>query len=178
MFIKVVFALVSVARHSFIFLLPRSGRRACPAVVLCGMPKADEGSQSTIKALIMLKTYARNLRKEKIDAEIKLWQLLRDRRLLGYKFRRQYWIQNYRVDFICLEKKLIIELDGCQHMNNEKYDLERIRQLSSLGFNVLRFWNNDIYDNIDEVMDKLYSFLKYPHPPYGHLLPQAGEGKE
>ena len=126
----------------------------------------------------MLKTYARELRKEKIDAEIKIWQLLRNRRILGYKFRRQYWIKPYIVDFICIEKKLIIEIDGCQHMENEKYDENRTKQLSTLGFKVIRFWNNEVYEHINEVMDVIYQNLKHPHPPYGHLLPQAGEGEE
>jgi very-short-patch-repair endonuclease len=98
--------------------------------------------------------------------------------ILGYKFRRQYWIKRYIVDFICIEKKLIIEIDGSQHMENEKYDENRTKQLSTLGFKVIRFWNNEVYEHINEVMDVIYQNLKHPHPLYKHLLPQAGEGEE
>ncbi|KKT94598.1 MAG: hypothetical protein UW95_C0012G0014 [Parcubacteria group bacterium GW2011_GWC1_45_14] len=73
------------------------------------------------------------------------------------KFRRQYPLGKYVIDFICLEKKLIIEIDGSQHKeaNRESYDLERSRFLENLGFKVLRFWNDEINNNLDGVFLKI-----------------------
>ena len=94
---------------------------------------------------IMLKR-ARELRKNFTDAEDYLWQFLRNRLLNGYKFRRQHVIENfYIVDFICEKRKLIIELDGDQHTENQEYDEKRTRLLSNKGYKVLRFWNGVVY---------------------------------
>ncbi len=69
----------------------------------------------------------------------------------GYKFRRQQTIDNYIVDFVCFENRLIIEIDGGQHAENEK-DVERDKYLSKNGFKVLRFWNNEVFTNIKGVL--------------------------
>ncbi len=90
--------------------------------------------------------------------EIKLWNCLRSRRFMGLKFRRQCPLGSYIVDFICIEKMLIIEIDGGQH--NEKkqqdYDKQRTAFLNNLGYTVLRFWNNEVLMQFDAVMDQIY----------------------
>ena len=87
---------------------------------------------------------ARNLRKMQTKAEQMLWHAVRNRQIMGYKFRRQYLIEGYIVDLICLERRLIIEADGGQHQLQKKYDQIRTNFFSAAGFRVLRFWNNEI----------------------------------
>jgi very-short-patch-repair endonuclease len=103
----------------------------------------------------------KQLRKSATPQEIILWSLLR-RKQIRYKFRRQHSIGRYIVDFYCPEKKLIIELDGWQHReeNNEGYDLERTKFLELLGYRVLRFWNNDVNKNIEGVILKIEESLE------------------
>ncbi|MFA6410441.1 MAG: endonuclease domain-containing protein [Candidatus Buchananbacteria bacterium] len=100
---------------------------------------------------------ARILRKNQTPYESKLWCLLRDKRLEGLKFRRQYPIGIYIVDFCCFEKKLIIELDGGHHNQNEqiKNDQKRDQYLINQGYKILRFWNNDLDNNIEGVIEKI-----------------------
>ena len=94
---------------------------------------------------------AANLRKEATPAEVKLWGYLR-REQMGVKFRRQHALGNYIVDFCCIEKKLIIELDGSQHLDLQEYDEIRTEYLESLGYRVLRFWNNQVMKDINGVI--------------------------
>ena len=93
---------------------------------------------------------ARRLRKQMTDAERALWRLLRDRRMSGWRFRRQEPIDRYIVDFICFEARLIIEADGGQHFESEA-DKRRDAYLQAQGFRVLRFWNNDVLSNREAV---------------------------
>ena len=86
---------------------------------------------------------ARRLRKSMTDGERALWRLLRDRRIDGWRFRRQEPIDRYIVDFICFEARLVIEVDGGQHSESET-DKRRDAHLQSLGFRMLRLWNNDV----------------------------------
>ena len=104
---------------------------------------------------------AKTLRKKQTPQEQKLWNILRNRQILGFKFKRQFPIGNYIVDFACLETKLIIEVDGGQHNTTEAiiYDNDRTRYLQNQGFNVLRFWNNEIDDNIEGVYLKIVESL-------------------
>jgi very-short-patch-repair endonuclease len=97
------------------------------------------------------RTHAIELRKELTPAERKLWALIRNDQL-GVNFRRQHAIGNYIPDFVCIEQKLIIELDGSQHLEQVKYDEERTKYLNSLGYKVIRFWNNEVTNNIDGVI--------------------------
>lgn len=99
----------------------------------------------------------RKLRNNLTDAEKYLWCLLRMKNL-GVKFRRQALIGNYIVDFVCYEKKLIIEIDGGQHADN-KADIIRDEWLRSQGFKVLRFWNNEVLENRDGVVEKIMQEL-------------------
>ena len=100
----------------------------------------------------------RKLRSLPTDAEMKLWLSLRDRRLVGFKFVRQEAIEAYVVDFVCRDKRLIIEVDGGQHADNQK-DRERDRVLSEAGYRVLRFWNNDVLTNRDGVLQVIAEAL-------------------
>ena len=85
--------------------------------------------------------FARHLRSTMTDAEASLWHHLRNRALMGCKFRRQHPMGPYIVDFACLEKKLVVELDGSQH--SEAEDASRTKNIEAMGYHVLRFWNND-----------------------------------
>jgi len=91
------------------------------------------------------------LRKESTPAERKLWSRIRNDQL-GVTFRRQHAVGNYIPDFCSPKAKLIIELDGSQHLEQEKYDQERTKYLESLGYKVIRFWNNDVMNKIEEVI--------------------------
>ena len=104
---------------------------------------------------------ARELRKNMTKQEKKLWYYLRKRFLNRSRFRRQYPIGNYIVDFISREKKLIIEIDGGQHNEPENicYDKSRTEFLNNLGYKVIRFWNNDIDTNIETVLNEIIKYL-------------------
>lgn len=106
------------------------------------------------------KELRRTLRNDATPQEIILWARLRKSQA-GAKFRRQESIGHYVVDFYCPSKKIIIEIDGCQHKDEKQknYDKERTAYLKRLGFKVLRFWNNDINKNISGVMMKIAEFL-------------------
>ena len=95
---------------------------------------------------------ARQLRKELTLAERKLWSYLRGNQLNGISFRRQHAIGNYIVDFVAIKQKLVIELDGSQHLEQEEYDTERTAFLESQGFKVIRFWNHEIMTDTDRVL--------------------------
>jgi very-short-patch-repair endonuclease len=105
-----------------------------------------------------------------------LWRHLRARQLEGLKFRRQQPIDNYIVDFVCFEKRIVIEVDGGQHMVEKEKDTERDDHLKRHGFRVLRFWNNDVLTNIGGVLEVIRDNC-LNHPP---LTPpvKGGEGKE
>ena len=102
-----------------------------------------------------MKSRAKELRQRQTDAELHLWQHLRNRRLDGHKFRRQHIIKPYIVDFVCLEKHLIIELDGGQHSEQIKYDQKRTNYLEQSGYSVIRFWNNDVFTNTESVLNEV-----------------------
>ena len=97
----------------------------------------------------------RELRKEQTPPEWKLWQVLRNRRLDGIKFKRQTVIGKYIVDFSCAEMNLVIELDGGQHAGQTEYDAIRTAFLEAEGYLVLRFWNNDVMNNLDAVVNEI-----------------------
>ena len=96
---------------------------------------------------------ARKMRKAMTDAELKLWNEIRAHRLMGLAFRRQMPISGYIVDFACSSKKLIVELDGSQHAQADvsASDAERTAKLEALGWTILRFWNDDVIRDIDNV---------------------------
>src|SRR5258708_454659 len=102
---------------------------------------------------------ARRLRTAMTDAERRLWSALRDRRLQGYKFRRQHPLGPFIVDFFCIEHRLVIEADGGQHANNERDD-RRTAWLRSQGWRVLRFWNNEVLANPQGVAEAVLRELQ------------------
>jgi len=103
---------------------------------------------------------AGELRKELTPAEKKLWAYLRGDKLNGVNFRRQHAIGNYIVDFVSIKEKLIIELDGSQHLEQVQYDIERTRYLESQGYKVVRFWNNQVENDLNGVIQKLDEIMK------------------
>ena len=108
--------------------------------------------------------FARTLRRKSTEAEQLLWLHLRDRRFFDYKFRRQFPVGRYVVDFLCYEQKLIVELDGGQHVDRREYDLKRSAYLDNRGFRVVRFWNHDVLQDIDAVLEALRLELSSPSP--------------
>ena len=92
---------------------------------------------------------ARQLRRDQTLAETQLWLALRSHQLENIHFRRQHPIGNFIVDFCAPQAKLIIELDGSQHLEQQEYDAERTEFLQSKGYRVLRFWNSDVLNNLD-----------------------------
>jgi very-short-patch-repair endonuclease len=104
------------------------------------------------------------LRRAQTPAEFALWTRIRSRRLGGFKFVRQEPIGRYYVDFVCRGRRLIVELDGGQHAERRE-DKERDSALCGLGYRVIRFWNNDVVDNLDGALQTLLSELeRYPSP--------------
>ena len=95
------------------------------------------------------------MRKNQTEVERMLWSKLRSERFFGLKFKRQYGIGPYILDFYCREKNIAIELDGSQHLENIAYDNLRTEYLKSFGINVFRFWNNDVMRDIDAVLEYL-----------------------
>jgi very-short-patch-repair endonuclease len=107
----------------------------------------------------------KELRQSMTAAERRLWHALRNRQIEGAKFRRQTWIGPYIADFVCLERKLIVEADGMQHHDQAEYDHHRNLFLETEGFCVLRFWNSDILTNMDGVLTQIRAHLiKRPSP--------------
>ena len=104
-------------------------------------------------------TVPRRLRQTSTDAERLLWRHLRNRQLGGHKFRRQHKIGSFVADFACLERRLIVEVDGGQHANPESKDPERTAWLESEGYSVLRFWNNEVLTNIEGVLARIQETL-------------------
>jgi very-short-patch-repair endonuclease len=107
---------------------------------------------------------ARDLRKQQTDAERLLWSRLRNYQLAGFKFRRQYPISPYIVDFACLEAELVVEVDGSQHMSNTQSDYARDQLIKRLGFRVIRFWDNDVLLRTEEVLEVIFQELSAPSP--------------
>jgi very-short-patch-repair endonuclease len=104
---------------------------------------------------MILHNRAKTLRSNATDAASRMWFYLRNRRLNGYKFIRELVLGNYIADFACREHKLIVELDGSQHINNQVYDAKRALYLQSVGYKVLRVWNNEVFNNIDDVLQQI-----------------------
>ncbi len=119
---------------------------------------------------------ARKLRRSSTDVERKLWHRIRDKQVEGFRFRRQRPIEKYIVDFICLEARLIVELDGGQHAENVAHDQKRSAFLHERGYRVLRFWNSEVIENIEGVLERLREVLLLTRINPTLTLPLAGEG--
>ena len=136
-------------------------------------PRGGEGrgegrkSRTKVERNAVIQQFAREMREAPTDAEKRLWFCLRDRRLGGFKFRRQHPMGSYIADFICIEAGIIIELDGGQHAEDEqrKRDAQRTSFFESQGFRVLRFWNHDVLARTEAVLETILDALENaPHP--------------
>jgi very-short-patch-repair endonuclease len=103
--------------------------------------------------------FAKALRRNQTEAEAKLWSRLRNRQLENRKFRRQFSIGTYVADFVCIEAKLVVELDGGQHADAATYDMRRTQELEASGFFVLGFWNGDVLRDIEAVVATIHSVI-------------------
>ena len=117
---------------------------------------------------------ARALRNRATDAERHLWRYLRGRQLAGHRFRRQVPIAGFIADFACLEAKLAIELDGGQHQEGRRDDQRRDIRIEAEGFQVLRFWDDQVFRETQAVLERIMRALEVIFPP--NPPPQAGEG--
>ncbi len=112
----------------------------------------------------MATSFARTLRKKQTDAEKVLWHSLRNRQINNYKFRRQHEAGPYIADFCCVEKNIIIELDGGQHSVQKEKDKLRTHFLNKMGYRIIRFWDHEILTQKESVLEKIRLVLENPHP--------------
>jgi very-short-patch-repair endonuclease len=105
-----------------------------------------------------LREFAKGMRREPTEAEAAMWRLLRDRRLSAFKFRRQVPFKSYILDFVCFEHRLVIEIDGSQHALSEP-DVARDGVLISEGFQIARYWNNDVLQQSTSVLEDILAKL-------------------
>ncbi|MSO98286.1 MAG: endonuclease domain-containing protein [Rhodospirillaceae bacterium] len=105
---------------------------------------------------------ARDLRKQTTDAESLVWAHVRNRALAGAKFKRQVPIAGFYADFVCIESKLIIEIDGGQHDTQRSTDAARTKKLEAAGYRVLRFWNHEVLTNIEGVLETIMHSIAKP----------------
>jgi len=134
------------------------------------------GEWARVRGETLNKNLALNLRKSMTDAERVLWYNLRDRRLGGWKFRRQHAVGPFIVDFVCLEKKLVIEVDGGQHAEMIVQDDNRTEYLSKSGYRVVRFWNNQVLQETEAVLQVILDEVSEEAPSHPDPLPQGEEG--
>ena len=106
----------------------------------------------------------RELRRNQTEAERHLWRFLRNRQLLGYRFRRQHPIGPYFADFACPEHRLVVELDGSQHLVFAAADVRRTRVLGAMGYRVVRFWNDDVLVRTEVVLEAIAAALRLSAP--------------
>ena len=109
-----------------------------------------------------MRRYVRSLRQNLTNSEKLLWSRLRRRQLAGFKFRRQHQIGLYICDFASLDGRLIVELDGSQHVLQDVYDARRDAFLRSAGYRVLRFWNADVLARTEQVVQTIFEALHRP----------------
>ena len=122
------------------------------------------------------KRNSRRLRREMSEAERRLWRELRERQLGGYKFRRQHPLGRYVLDFVCLEARFVIEVDGGQHLERVEDDRARSAWLEARGFRVLRFWNHEVLTHLEDVKASIWQALLSSAQPSSLPSPCQGEG--
>ncbi len=103
----------------------------------------------------MANQVARHLRKNQTQAEALLWSRVRAKSLGNYRFGRQHEICGFIVDFVCPERKLVIELDGSQHVDDVEVDIRRTSVIETDGFQILRFWNKEVFENLEGVLERI-----------------------
>src|SRR3990172_1354563 len=111
----------------------------------------------------------RKLRRNMTDAERKLWSILRSKQLEGLKFRRQHPYENCILDFVCLEKKIVVEVDGGQHQERIREDGVRTKMLERAGFRVLRFWNHEVLQEVEAVAEQILQAVSRKEGPSSPL---------
>ncbi|HEY1136089.1 MAG TPA: endonuclease domain-containing protein [Xanthomonadaceae bacterium] len=162
-----------------LFTLPFKGRAGVGMGLLAAERRSgnqDSRMEGQTSQSIQRNKLQRNLRKHMTDAEQALWRILRHRQLDGWKFRRQHPYSDYILDFVCLERQLVIEVDGGQHAESDS-DARRDAKLAAAGFTVLRFWNHDVLADIHAVGDEILRQLKSTTAPHPHPDPPLeGEG--
>ena len=120
---------------------------------------AEREPKNRLRIAFAMNLTRKTLRRNQTDAETLLWRHLRNRQLGGFKFRRQHSFPPYIVDFVCIEKLLIVELDGGQHALAVEADERRTKCLEQKGFRVIRFWNNEILGNTEAVLERILELL-------------------
>jgi len=135
----------------------------------CGRGVGERVERGRVKALNNAKT----LRTNQTEAEQRLWYRLRAHRFMGLKFKRQKPMGHYIVDFVCVEQRLIIEVDGGQHAEQVAYDQHRDMWLRSQGYTVLRFWNNEVMQQLESVLEQIRITISLSPDP----SPASGRGE-
>ena len=158
--------------------LPACGERS-PAEARRAKARRVRGIVSVRGAKVLKTANARRLRLNATNAELRLWNRLRSRSIEGNKFVRQEPIGPYVVDFLCREKRLIIEIDGGQHSENEQ-DRVRDQWLTKHNYRLMRIWNNDVMSNMDGVLEAIAAAIRVENPPHPDRsairpLPACGE---
>jgi adenine-specific DNA-methyltransferase len=146
-------ALFKEATLTFILSLQRRARK-----------RIGEGQGEGMPPSIKLRNRARELRRQQTDVETKLWMRLRDRQLCGVKYRRQLPIGPYIVDFCSAERGLVVELDGGQHAEQTSVDQVRTQFLEANGYRIVRFWNHEVLDSMDSILEEIVRLIRDPHP--------------
>jgi very-short-patch-repair endonuclease len=111
--------------------------------------------QGQTNRMLSIGNLQRALRRNMTDAERRLWSILRGRQIEGLKFRRQQPFENYILDFVCLEEKIVIEVDGGQHQERLREDSVRTKALENAGFRVIRFWNHEVLQEFEAVAEQI-----------------------
>ncbi len=120
---------------------------------------------------------AREMRREATVAERKLWSHMRRKSIGGVRFRRQYPLFGFIADFYCAEARIVVELDGDSHAEREDYDRWRSRELNRRGYRVVRFLNQEVIENIEGVIEKIWEELKAPPPQSSPVSNNGGGGR-
>ena len=121
------------------------------------MPQAPHHRSTTKR----IRDFAKAMRREPTDAEARMWILLRDRRLANFKFRRQVPFRNFILDFVCFDRRLVIEIDGSQHASSQR-DAARDAILTTAGFRIARYWNNNVLQQPAAALEDLLAKLSEP----------------
>ncbi|MCC5923595.1 MAG: dihydropteroate synthase [Crocinitomicaceae bacterium] len=173
MFLPQVVKSARVMKKAVAYLLPYIEADKRPPSPKGGVKPAQYWATANAYNYQLLKEYAKEMRHQPTKAEALMWEELRNKKLDGYKFRRQHIIGNYIADFICLRENTIIEIDGLihQHPDNKASDEERTKWLNEQGYQVIRFTNEEVVNNIEEVKRKILKRLRIP--PLG----ENGNGK-
>jgi len=129
----------------------------------------------SIRGTANVRRRAKELRKQATPAEKILWEQLRNRQLHGLKFRRQHPLGAFIVDFYCPAQRLVIEIDGDIHQYQKEEDQARTNQIEERGFKVIRFWNDEVENNLDMVLEAIKESCDLPSPKLGRRAGDEGE---